>query len=80
MAKTIFTLSPELKAKQTELHFTCRFHPHEGWHTVGCTHQEWTAEDYASAYFTMKEFQDKRIAGMILDANTKDEILGKDTK
>lgn len=29
--------------------YTCRFHPTEGWHEIGCEHQEWTVKELKRA-------------------------------
>ena len=28
-----------------QIHWTCRFHPTEEWHEVGCPHRKWTVEE-----------------------------------
>jgi rhamnogalacturonyl hydrolase YesR len=34
--------------------WTCRFHPTDWWHEVGCPHQEWTKEQLLAALVTAK--------------------------
>lgn len=46
-----------------EVSWTCRFHPHEGWHEVGCPHQEWTKEQILGALISKKKFEQAKLAG-----------------
>lgn len=34
--------------------YNCRFHPTEGWHSVGCSHKTWTVEQLQSALDSTK--------------------------
>src|SRR3990167_1291544 len=34
--------------------FTCRHHPTDGWHEVGCSHQAWSVEQLQSALVGQK--------------------------
>jgi len=38
-----------------EVNWSCRFHPTEGWHEVGCPHQEWTKEQLLEALIMHKQ-------------------------
>ncbi len=37
------------------INFTCRFHPTDWFHEVGCPHKEWTKEELQSALKTAKQ-------------------------
>jgi hypothetical protein len=41
--------------------FTCRFHPTDWWHEVGCPHMVWTKEQLADAEETRQKFFDQHI-------------------
>ena len=34
--------------------YSCRFHPTDWWHEVGCEHQNWTKEELQSALDKVK--------------------------
>lgn len=34
--------------------YSCRFHPTDWWHSVGCPHQDWTLEQLKSALETTR--------------------------
>lgn len=36
--------------------YTCRSHPSEGWHEVGCSHQSWSKEQLQEALDLSKRF------------------------
>lgn len=38
-----------------EIHFSCRFHPTDWFHEVGCEHQEWSKEQLRDALITAKK-------------------------
>lgn len=41
--------------------FRCRFHPSEGFHEIGCPHQEWTKEALLEAILVKKRFEEKHL-------------------
>ena len=43
------------KIAETEISFTCRFHPTDGFHEVGCPHQAWTREQLQEALILAKK-------------------------
>lgn len=53
-----------MKIKSNEIHWTCRFHPTNSWHEVGCPHRQWTKEEIQDALETQKlsnDIKDKLI-------------------
>jgi hypothetical protein len=38
-----------------EIFFSCRFHPTDWFHEVGCEHQDWTKEQLRSALISAKK-------------------------
>lgn len=41
--------------------YTCNFHPFHGWHSVGCSHKEWTKEELQDALDNCKRSQELQI-------------------
>ena len=37
--------------------YSCRFHPTDWWHEVGCPHREWTAAELQKALDAAKQSQ-----------------------
>ena len=54
-------MNKELKERQDKVKWSCRFHPTNWWHEVGCPHKEWTNEELLDALITKKEFEEKDI-------------------
>ena len=46
--------------------WSCRFHPTDWWHEIGCPHQEWTNEQLRSALISKKKFEQSNLKGTIL--------------
>jgi len=40
---------------EDDVTWSCRFHPTDSWHEVGCPHQSWTAHDLQLALITAKK-------------------------
>ncbi len=43
-----------MEKENTPLSWTCRFHPTEWFHEIGCPHEKWTKEDLQKAIETRK--------------------------
>ena len=63
----------EIKTRQLKVHWSCRFHPTDWWHEIGCPHKEWSTEELLSALLTKKEFEESNLRGQILT----EELAGK---
>ena len=59
------------KTKNTEVHWSCRFHPTNWWHEVGCPHQTWTKKDLLGALVSKKQFEESKLKGTILTEDKK---------
>jgi hypothetical protein len=62
----------------TKSKYSCRFHPTDSFHQVGCEHVQWTKEQLQQALDTYKQtHQDGYLQGhidhqLVLEASTKD--------
>lgn len=64
MAKAILDFKFD---KDAPVSWTCRFHPIDWWHEVGCPHREWTKEELQEALVNAKrsaEFAQKVAFGI----------------
>lgn len=50
---------------QEDVTWTCRFHPTDWWHEVGCPHMEWTAEQLRGALIEKNRFEQGKIESVI---------------
>lgn len=50
---------------QNDVSWSCRFHPVNFWHEVGCPHCEWTKEQLLSALIAKKKFEEDKIKILI---------------
>jgi len=63
-----------------EIHFSCRFHPTDWFHEVGCEHQVWSVEDLRGALINAKkshQFILKKLypdMGKVTTTNEKKEL------
>lgn len=69
-------MNDKLKERQNKVRWTCRFHPYDWWHEVGCPHREWTNDELLSALITKKEFEESKLKGITLSDETKDMVFG----
>ena len=44
----------QAKKAEENITWTCRFHPTDWFHELGCPHREWTKEEYKSALHSKK--------------------------
>jgi hypothetical protein len=52
--------TPQIEGEKKELkdfksQYSCRFHPTDWWHEVGCPHQQWTKEQLQEALDNVKQ-------------------------
>lgn len=52
-------------SKLTDVTWSCRFHPTDWWHEVGCPHVEWTVEQLRDALVEKKRFEQGKIESVI---------------
>ena len=54
------------KIEDVVVHWSCRFHPTDWWHEVGCPHQVWSKDDLLNALIDKKKFEESKLRGTIL--------------
>lgn len=47
------------KIKQEDLQWSCRLHPTDWFHEVGCPHMDWTKEQLLNALLCKKQFENE---------------------
>ena len=57
-------MSDEFKKLQDSVGWTCRFHPTDSFHEVGCPHRTWTIEQIMSALVAKKKFEEEGIKNL----------------
>lgn len=53
----------ELKAE--DVNWSCRFHPTDSWHEVGCPHQKWKKEELYQHLLAKKKFEQDQYTKMV---------------
>lgn len=51
----------KLERRINNVDWSCRFHPTDGFHEIGCPHMDWTKEQLYDALLTKKEFEKEQL-------------------